>query len=238
MYTKDTLLKKHNRSNSIFLLILVVSLCFSYVYFKKAESGYRAITSFEMCIEAGYSIAQGIYPEECVMPGKKFRNTKQVQPSTQIAMTENTFATSTINQNDYRNLTYYAGEDVLYLVNGIGVLKGDPATKRGTTTLVVASSALFLADLNKDSVQDFIFIMQGTTTLNVPVTYLSAAVSLHNGFSGINLVRLPALVASSSFIYKNGGVSLIYTSGTSTQKNEYFFVYNNGMLIEKSNVRK
>jgi hypothetical protein len=172
------------------------------------------------------------------MPGKKFRNTKQVQPGTQVVMRDNPILTSTTTQNDYRNLTYYAGEDVLYLVDGVGVLKGDSATKRGTTTLVVASNTLFLADLNKDSIQDFIFIMQGTTTSNILTTYLSAAVSLHNGFSGVNLVRLPAPVASSSFVYKNGGVSLTYTSGTSTQRNEHFFVYDNGMLIEKNNVRK
>ena len=229
LYTTFIVSKKIKKSNLIFLTALVILLCFSFIYFKMAENRYRSVTSFDSCLHAGFKVVQGVYPEECSMPGKKFINPRQA--TLPVERVESVVIPSL----DYKNLTYLFGEETLYLTDGVGTLAADVLTKRATTTLRVSTGTEFMYDINADTVADTVFILNGTTSLGLPVAYITAAVSLNTGFSGINLVPLHAPIASTSIIYKNGGLTLTYTAASSSRPLSQSFVFESGLLKERVN---
>ncbi len=228
MYTRSILYKKIKKSNLIFLAVLVFLLCFSFIYFKIAENRYRSVISFDTCLQAGFKAVQGIYPEECRIPGKRYINPRQEPLLSEGA------SPVVIPVLDYKNLTYLLDGESFYLTDGVGTLGGDMASRRSTTTLHVAPGKEFLFDINADVVPDTIFILQGTTTQGLPVAYLTAAVSLNNGFSGVNMVPLALSLSSGSIVYKNGGISITYTSASSSKVVSGFFVFENGIIRESN----
>jgi hypothetical protein len=129
-------------------------------------------------------------------------------------------------ENTYKHQTYLIDGEEVQFRNGIGFLSPNQLLKQGTTTLEIID-APFLYDINDDKVPDTTFLLRTVGTANhMSSFYIASLISLRNGFNGVNALYLDQNIESSMFVYKNGEISVGYTTSdaTSTVKQKYFIL--------------
>ena len=105
--------------------------------------------------------------------------------------------------------------------------------KRQAPTFVIVGDQ-FLQDINNDSIADTIFLLRSDDTrTNTSRYYISAAMSLRNGFTGLNVLSLGKNLVGGMFTYNNGeivfGFATAHASSTVSQK---YFVLEDLLLKE------
>jgi len=218
---------KKNIINNIILIIIVgLIMAISYTYFIRKHRTYESITSFKECISAGYPVLQ-TYPEICSMPGKSFTNPLQKKTeSTSSTLSDDT------GRAMFKNLSYYVDGQELPLRNGTGTLIPAIISDEAPTFVIVGDQ--FLQDINNDSIADTIFLLRSDDTrTNTSRYYISAAMSLRNGFTGLNVLSLGKNLVGGMFTYNNGeivfGFATAHASSTVSQK---YFVLEDLLLKE------
>ncbi len=203
--------------------LVIVAGIFSYQYFHSVQVQYLSITSFQACVDAGYTVVPS-YPEKCTMPGKFFINTLQNKATSSPLVASSTIV-------DYKNLTYLVDGQQVQLHNGEGTLTTINMLKQLSSTLKIVGEP-FLYDINGDQKTDVVFFLDvSSNTTNPSAQYMSAAIQLHSGYSGANAVFIDRGVNSGAFVYKNGEIVLRYTTLATTTIKEKYFMFKDDILI-------
>ncbi len=215
------------QKNYIFIVSVICSVVVGYTYFLHKQKEYLAITSYDDCVTSGYEVTT-TFPETCSMPGKKFFNPRQKASPPQTSLVV------PMSKNDFENMTYVLeGENVTFK-NGVGEILSDPLLKRSTTTLTVTGAPL-LFDINEDTATDTVVLLKtlAKDPGTMPSYYITASVSLHTGYTGVNMIYLGDDVASPSLVYKNGGIHLTYTSIRTKKEEMRDFIFDASLLKER-----
>jgi len=213
--------KKILTHNAILVLIVLLGMGISYTYFIREHHRYESITTFKECVSAGYLVLQ-TYPETCTMPGKSFSN-----PLQKKSETNKLSVASSSNKDDFKNLMYLSDGQQVQLRDGTGQLV--PMVQGDTTKTFTIVGDPFLQDINNDSIADTIFLLQSNNSrTNKNNFYISAAMSLRSGFTGLNILYLGDDILSGMFTYKNGEVVIGFNTlqATSTILQKYFVLDN------------
>jgi hypothetical protein len=90
--------------------------------------------------------------------------------------------------------------------------------------------------MNGDTVMDTIFLLHTLEkTKQRSSYYITASLSLHDGFYGTNALFLDYSLLETSFVYKNGELLVTYTTkDASTTMKQKYFVVENGILQQLS----
>lgn len=209
--------------NYIFIACTIAAVLFGYTYFLQEQRKFNAITSFKECLDAGY-LVMGTYPEECKIPGKKFINpnqTKQVASSSQemgIAI------------NDFKNKSYLIEGQSILFKNGEGKLPPVKGISSSTSTFKQTSTILS-ADVNNDTKEDTVFLLQNTSTPSKDL-YITASISLYNDFTGINGIYIGKNITNAKLTYEESRITLEYVMRNSKEKNYIYYKFENGILKE------
>ncbi len=203
-----------------------MTLAFSYFYFSAQHARYKDITTFEECVKGGFEVL-ATYPEQCKMPGKTFVNPaqeKQKEPPKALAPKI---------EDSFQNLSYFIEGQKFSLENGIGLIPSNTIPGKATSTIgIVETPALF--DINNDFSPDIIFLLKSVElSTKRTLYYISSAVTLNTGYSGLNALYIGQMVASSTFTHKNGEIVLRYNDEKGAQQTKYF-VLQNDILKELS----
>lgn len=208
------------RSDTKLLAVLLLAILVSYGYFHLANLRYQSITNFDECVTAGFPVLTK-YPEECKMPGKIFVNERQQKTETQAVSHEDSLA------SDFTNITYvFEGRSILFS-QGEATTSFEGATNKKVLTFQIVASSSILADLTGDLENDTVFLIRSFDEKGQMEYYLAAALKLYNGYTGSNILRVPASTSSPSLVYKNGGV--VVRLGAS----EKVFNFENNLLVQK-----
>ena len=194
---------------------------FSYLYFSLKQANYKEISSFEDCISAGFNVTS-TYPERCVMPGKSFTNPNQKG----IVLGVSSSASTPQKENNYKNLTYiFDGQSILFK-DGMGILPSSPVLKKGMTTFTFTHLERE-TDINNDSILDTIFIAKSTELNQAKNTYyITAAISLNNGYSGLNALYVGTNIIPIQLLYENNEIVFVYKNERSIETTRYFKLTN------------
>lgn len=203
----------------------MLSLVVSYQYFHNIQVKYLQVTSFKACVDAGFNVLT-TYPEKCIMSGKSFINPLQKKADDSQGIL------SSLTSDDYKNQEYFIEGRSIQFLDGKGILPPNPILKQATTSLIFVEK-IFLYDINDDTVKDTVFLIRTDNTK--PQTknsfYLSASISLNNGFSGTNGIFLDYSISNTTFVYKNGEIVIDYiTEGASTTMKQKYFLLENDIL--------
>lgn len=203
--------------NYLFLIGFFCIAGFSYFYFSLKQENYKEITSFEACTRAGFTITS-TYPEQCVMPGKSFTNPNQKGKVLGVAVTGSLPET----QETYKNLTYFFEGQAVIFKDGMGLIELGTPLKKARTTLSFTDIAS-TADINNDSNPDTTFLVKTTEeNQNKSKYYLTAAVSLNNGYSGLNALYIGTNITPLQLFYEQSEIVFIYKDEFSVDKKKYF----------------
>ncbi len=209
------------QKNYIFIGSTIIAIILGYTYFLHQQKEFNAVTSFKECLDAGYLVT-GIYPEECKIPGKKFINPDQRK---QVASSSQEIE---VTINDFKNKTYLIEGQSILFKNGNGklnLIKGAPSS-----TLKQTNASLSV-DINNDTKEDVIFLIQNTSVPSKDL-YISASVSLYNGFTGINGVYIGKNITNAKLTYAESKIILEYVLQNSKEKKYTYYKFENGILKE------
>ena len=209
------------QKNIYYCLSILVALAVSYQFFHARQKEYLGITTFTECVDGGYSVLP-TYPETCVVYGKKFINPNQ-QPSHATST-----STPVSDPLQYKNLSYMLDGEVIQFTNGQSELTLPNGDQAGAIQLTIMDTS-FPYDLNNDGTVDYVILIRASNQNTARIAYfLSAAVTLKNGLSGVNALFLDYSLIDAAFVYKNGEIQIGYTTSeaTSTLKQKYFILEN------------
>lgn len=213
-----------------FIVFVVVVLPASYFYFNAIEERHKNILSFEDCARAGFKVLP-TYPETCKIPGKTFSNPQQKKEPTKEALTLQ-------RQEDikalYKNNSYVIEGQRIKLEDGVGTITTAMSLEK-TTSTVEASGGFAPFDINQDTKDDALFLLKVKPMLSKKYAYyITALVSLYNGYTGINALYLGNEIASTTIVYKNNYIIITYqdTNSTPILRKQKFFIFNNDILQE------
>ncbi len=206
-----------------FLVFFSILMVCSFFYFYTQQAQYKKITSFESCVLAGYAVTP-TYPETCSIPGKTFvhENQKRQEDSLQKQVT-------TI-EDSFKNLAYIIDGQKVTFDNGVGLIPPSLAKKNATTTFEI-SPVQERCDINGDFSPDLVFLIKKQMGGDQAQYYLSSAITLHTGYSGLNALYVDTLVASSTLTYKNNTITIEYLDSHGSKKSKYF-IFKNDILEE------
>ncbi len=156
------------------------------------------------------------------MPGKKFLNPNQKEAKNTISIAEET------HSNDFSNSSYLFEGATITLIDGIGEIPSDPVLRRNVSTIEVTGVPL-LFDINNDTVLDTVFLLK----TKEEAYYLTASISLNKGYIGLNMLALGKDIASTTLIYKNGGINFLMISTKTNQVEQRVFIVEDGILKER-----
>ncbi len=210
--------------NAIFVGVLFIALVISYQYFHNVQTKYLSITTFKECVDAGFSV-QKSYPEKCVMSGKSFINPLQSESNKQIQKIKDTAVSV------YKDLDYIFDGQKIQFKAGVGSFPGNTALRQSSSSFEILGSP-FLYDINDDTILDSTFLVRETKyNQNRSLYYISSAISLKDGFTGLNAVYVDYAVATSTLLFKNGEIVLQYlTENQKTTRSEKYFTFEDGIL--------
>lgn len=212
------------RKNYLFIVLTLVTVIACYTYFSHQQKKYSAITSFKECLAAGYPVIL-TYPEECRIPGKRFTNPEQ-KIVKQSSASSTDFAI-----NDFKNGAYILNGQLIRLQNGVLEFITSQNTAR---RLQINASSTYEADINGDTIKDTVFIIEEMPLDgSIPKQYLTASVSLRNGFVGLNMLSLGEVPTVPALDYRNADLVLSYMVGTTSDNLIRRFRMDNDILVER-----
>jgi hypothetical protein len=206
--------------NYSFLILLLFLLVASYFYFSSVHASYRQITSFQACVDAGFTVLP-TYPETCKVPGKTFTNELQLE---QIAK-ENEVKVPTITK-EYTGLTYFLDGQEIQFFEGKSSRIGT-STDAGSFVIV---GTPFIFNNNEEKKQVAFLVEKRGSTKNIKY-YLSSAVALNTGYAGLNMMPLDSNISSSTLSYASGTLLVVYTTSQVSQQKKQF-TFENALLKE------
>lgn len=220
----QTILSSKNlQKNGIYIGIVLLVLVASYQYFHMRQLKYLSITSFKACVDAGYKVLV-TYPEQCVLYGRHFTNPLQQKKSPENLTAEGS------SSSYYKDQAYIIEGTQVKFRDGKGTLPANPILKQSSTTLTIMNEP-FLYDINSDGIKDAIFLLRTNDQNTKNSYYITSSLSLHNGFYGVNAIFLDFDVHSAAFMYKNGEITVGYTTSESlTELKKKYFVLENDIL--------
>jgi hypothetical protein len=201
--------------NYSFLFVLLIILIASYMYFSSVHASYSQITSFQACIDAGFT-SLPTYPETCKIPGKVFTNELQARKQVE----ESTVATTTL-KDDYKNLSYFLDGQQLQFNQGTSTLFG--TSTNPLTFSITNTYYMFEDEWHREYIA---FLVQKNDSKKINTYYLASATQRNTASTGLNMILLDTHIASSTFSYASGTLSVVYTTPQSRTKTKYFVLEN------------
>lgn len=184
-------------------IALIIALITAYVFFRKAQEEYLAITTFEQCIEAGYPVI-ATYPEECKIPGKVFRNLEQ------IASTKQPEIVPTISLDvvtDYKNTSYAIDGQRVALKEGVG-LSQQLGTSSPVTVKIFSNEVT--ADFDQNNFMDTSVLLEVNGADAGVFYYFALSLSSSTGSVGTNSIFIGNRILPKSTVYTKGEFTLSY----------------------------
>jgi hypothetical protein len=217
------------RKNFLYIL-LVIAIIIVYLFFKKMQNEYDSITTYEECLDAGYSMI-ATYPEQCKIPGKTFVN------QTQKGSTDIVAATTTDSKN-YKSATYKIEGELITLKNGIALTPSAPGSASIDTMRYFGNEVR--GDFDKNGTEDIAFLMTKESGGSGTFFYLAVALLLDNQlYSGINTIFLGDRIAPQTTELKNDQIVVNYadrmpndpmTKKPSIGVSRYFKIINHSLV--------
>lgn len=205
-----------------FLFIFFGLIIFSYFYFNAKGEQYKEITSFDECIKSGFPIST-TYPERCLMPGKSFVNPRQQEVDTTSSSSQKRIEQKQTLEQVFKDLSYFVEGQQIEMQNGVSVLPSNQSFHHATMTLVMVEPQL-VTDINGDMASDTLFLLQGVDTLSGKrMFYITGAITLNDGFVGLNALPLDSDIASTTpIMYTDRVFALGYMTSGGEKKARYF----------------
>ena len=215
------------QKNYMFIAVTVCAVVVGYTYFFNKQKTFNAITSFKECVARGYQVTL-TYPEECRIPGKKFTNPAQV-----AEMIPTPEPVSGII-NDFLNQTYIIDGQAVPLTDGKGNLPPTILQRRYATTSIFYKNIKLESDINNDTINDVIFLLENrdVDASNATSFYITASVSLHTNFVGVNGLFVAQDIIDTTLSYKNSEIILEYRSASTSEKISKKYIFENDILKE------
>lgn len=182
---------------------LIIALVTAYVFFRKAQEEYLAITTFEQCVEAGYPVIT-TYPEECKIPGKVFTNTEQIASEKQPEI-ESVEPHEVIK--DYKNSSYSIDGQRVVVKDGTGVSRQLATTSVALVTIV---SNEITADFDDNNFMDTSVILKVDGGNTGTFYYFALSLGSSTGNSGTNSIFIGDRILPKSTVFTNGEFTLSY----------------------------
>jgi hypothetical protein len=208
--------------NYSFLFFILFLLIVSYFYFSSVHASYQHINSFTSCIDAGFK-ASLTYPETCNIPGKTFINEEQ-QAEIKAKVTH---IPSTTLEQDYKNLIYFLNGTPIQFSHGSAFIHVDRAP---TSTLTIMDTPLLLLDVDNQQHIAFLIVHKDSKSKD-DTYYLSSATTLNTGSVGLNMIRLDTAIASTTYTYASGTLTVLYSTVDAHTKIKHF-MFENTLLKE------
>lgn len=188
--------------------LLIASLIGAYIFFKKAQGEYSAITTFEQCIEAGYPVLPS-YPEECKIPGKIFTNLQQTEHIQPIEVATDTPQAPI---SDYKNTSYTIDGQRVLLKEGYSTTEQNSMLE-GTGTPVVTVSIFgkeIVTDFDQNTFTDTASILKSESSATSTYYYIAMALSDGTSVSGTNAIFIGDRITPLTSVYKDGEIVISY----------------------------
>lgn len=217
--------------NKIFLGVFIfIAIPCSYLYFGAVQERYTAITSFDACVKAGYTVTS-TYPEECKIPGKLFTNTRQhvtEKQDTGIVLGIST-STQDVRYTEYTQATYYIEGTPVTLSNGQGILR--TTTPGEVTSSVHIVGEPIYADINSDTATDTLMVLAVTNDIRTTY-YITAYVSLKTEYAGVNAVTVGTGIEGGNITYRDDHINFSYAEKNAARIIQKHFVFDRDSIKE------
>jgi hypothetical protein len=181
---------------AISYIALVIFLVVAYIFFKKIQNEYLAITTFSECVGAGYPVIP-TYPEECKIPGKVFVNTSQTATKDTV-----TLATTTSKKNtDAKNISYDIEGENITLEEGEALSENK--------TIRYFGNELRL-DIDGDDREDTLLLLTAQNSGSSTFYYLVAALNKEDEYVGTNGILIGDRITPKTTEFKNNEIVVNY----------------------------
>ena len=212
-------------------LLLSFSLLMIYFFFRRVQSEYNSILSYEDCIDAGYPMI-ATYPEKCKIPGKTFINT------TQQARTDIVKMTSFTKVKNYRNAYYLIEGEQTTLTHETNKEDSSLLSTSTKTTRYLGNEVR--GDFDSNGTEDIAFLITNNRDGNNAFFYLVVALSdKDHTYTGTNAILIGEEIIPKSTELKNNEIIINYlerepNTSLSTAPNvsisRHFKILNNSLL--------